>query len=85
MPCREIFETESKQYRDEVLPPDVKARISVEAAATLGWERFTGDDGVMIGIDRFGSSAKGELNMEKFGFTAGNIIKKARELTGMKK
>jgi transketolase len=80
MPCRESFEKQSAQYKDKVLPPGVTARITVEAAATFGWERYAGQEGISIGIDRFGASAKGSVNLEKFGFTAENIIEKSRKL-----
>jgi len=63
-----------------VLPPDIKARISVEAGSTQGWHKYIGLDGIVIGIDRFGASAPGVMLLEKFGFTAENIVTKAREL-----
>lgn len=80
MPCRESFEKQSAQYRDKVLPPGVTARVTVEAASTFGWEKYAGTEGITIGIDRFGASAKGSVNLEKFGFTAENIIEKSRKL-----
>ncbi|MBA3583623.1 MAG: transketolase, partial [Gemmatimonadetes bacterium] len=82
MPCWEAFEEQDTEYRDEVLPPDVTARVSVEAGATLGWERWIGDRGTAIGIDRFGASAPGETNMAKFGFTAERIAEAVRALVG---
>jgi transketolase len=69
----ELFERQDQSYRDEVLPPQITTRLAVEAAASFGWERYTGSAGKVIGIDRFGASAPGDLNMEKFGFTARNI------------
>ena len=57
MPCWELFAEQPQDYRDEVLPPDVRARVSVEAGITHGWERWIGDRGVAIGVDRFGASA----------------------------
>ncbi len=57
MPCWELFERQDQAYRDAVLPPAVKARVSIEAGATLGWSRWVGDRGVALGIDHFGASA----------------------------
>jgi transketolase len=76
----ELFSRQSETYQREVLPPEITARVAVEAASPFGWERFTGSSGKIIGIDRFGSSAPGDLNMEKFGFTAENIAKTVEEL-----
>ena len=78
----ELFSRQSEKYQREVLPPELTARVAVEAASPFGWERFTGSGGRIIGIDRFGSSAPGGLNMEKFGFTAENIAKTVEELLG---
>ncbi len=82
MPSWELFESQSKEYRDYVLPPEVKKRISIEAASVFGWERYVGSEGVMIGMRRFGASAPGEFLMQKFGFTAENIVEKSLELLG---
>ena len=84
MPCTEFFEAQGESYRNEVLPPDVTERITVEAASTSGWHRYAGPEGAVIGIDHFGASAPGSVNMKKFGFTAENIIGKARTLLGGK-
>jgi len=80
MPCWETFEAQSAEYRESVLPAVVKARVSVEAGTTFGWHRWIGDAGIAIGIDRYGSSAPGEINMEKFGFTADNVARAVRSL-----
>jgi transketolase len=80
MPSWEIFAAQSDAYRDEVLPPEITARVSVEAAATFGWERWIGDRGVAIGIDRFGASAPGETNLEKFGFTTERVVESVRQV-----
>lgn len=80
----ELFERQPKEYKDTVLPPEVKKRVAIEAGSTHGWHKYAGMDGVIIGVDRFGASAPGEMVLEKFGFTAENIIKKARELLGKK-
>jgi len=76
----ELFHRQPPAYQAEVLPPEITARVAVEAASPLGWERFTGTHGRIIGIDRFGSSAPGSVNMEKFGFTAENIARAVEEL-----
>jgi transketolase len=85
MPCWETFEAQTAEYRESVLPAAVKARVSVEAGVTLGWHRWVGDTGVAIGIDRFGASAPGETNLEKFGFTAENVARAVRGLVGSAK
>ncbi len=74
MPCWSLFEAQDRAYRDEVLPPSVKPRVSVEAGVTLGWRRWVGDDGAMIGIDgRFGASAQGQTVLDHLGFTPENV------------
>ena len=80
MPCWELFELESPDYRDEVLPPDVKARISVEAGVALGWKKWVGDDGDSISIEHFGASAPGGTVLEKFGYTVDNIVARSLAL-----
>jgi transketolase len=80
MPCWELFEEQDQAYRDQVLPPAVRARVSVEAAATFGWTRWVGEDGASVGIDHFGASAPGELVLEKFGFTPDDVADRARAL-----
>jgi len=78
MPSWELFQAQSDEYRETVLPPEVTARVAVEAASPHGWERYVGSDGAMIGIDRFGASAPGEINMQRFGFTPENVVAHAR-------
>ena len=80
MPCWEIFETQSRDYQESVLPAALTARVSVEAGVTFGWQRWIGDRGVAIGIDRFGASAPGEINMERFGFTPDRVVRAVRSL-----
>jgi transketolase len=80
MPSWELFEEQPQSYRDSVLPPDVNARVTVEAGGTHGWERYAGPAGVMIGIDRFGASAPGSKVMTELGFTVDNVASKARSL-----
>jgi transketolase len=65
-----------------VLLPSVRARLAVEAALPMGWHRYVGDSGDIIGVERFGASAPGNVVMEKFGFTAGNVVERARGLLG---
>ncbi len=79
MPCWELFEDQDADYKEQVLPRNVSARVSVEAAASLGWERFTGDRGTCIGMERFGASAPAGELAEKFGFTPDNVARIARE------
>jgi transketolase len=80
MPSWELFEKTSKGYKHNLLPPEVTNRIAVEAGSPIGWERYTGNSESIIGIASFGVSAPGGLVMEKFGFTAENIVQKALEL-----
>jgi len=79
MPSWAIFETQSDEYKKQVLPPSVKARVSVEAAATLGWDRYVGPSGKMIGMHRFGASAPLKDLLKKFGFTTEKVVEAARE------
>jgi len=80
MPSLELFERNPREYKDKVLLPEVKSRLVVEAGQPMGWERYAGQDGSIIGITGFGASAPGEVIMEKFGFTPDNIVQKATEL-----
>ena len=70
----------STTYREAVLPPHVRARVSVEAASPFGWERHVGRDGAIIGVDRFGASAPGPVVMREYGFTAEHIVSTAKRL-----
>ena len=80
MPCWELFEAQPSEYRDEVLPPDVKARLSVEAGVALGWKQWVGDEGDSISIEHFGASAPGNTVLEKFGYTVDNVVARALAL-----
>jgi transketolase len=80
MPSWELFESQERSYRESVLPSSVPRRVSIEAGATLGWERYVGSAGVTFGIDRFGASAPCEVNLEKFGFTAEAVATIAKDL-----
>ncbi len=75
-----LFESQTDEYREKVLPRKVKKRVGVEAGSSFGWDRFIGDEGVMISRDDFGASAPFETLAREFGFTADNIISKVREL-----
>jgi transketolase len=79
MPCREWFEACDQSYRDEVLPPQVRARVSVEAGVPLGWRDFVGDDGRIVSIDHFGASADATTLFREFGFTPAAVVAAARE------
>lgn len=74
MPCWEVFERQNEEYKTSVLPSDVKAKVSVEAASTFGWHKYVGDNGYSLGIDHFGASAPGNVLFEKYGFTVENLI-----------
>ena len=80
MPCVELFESQPNDYKEAVLPADVKARVAVEAGATAGWYKYVGLDGKVVGLDRFGESAPGGLLMEEFGFTVDNVVKAVEEV-----
>jgi transketolase len=80
MPCWELFAAQSAEYRDEVLPPDVKARLSIEAGVSLGWSEWIGDHGDSVSIEHFGASAPGPTVLSKFGFNVENVTAKAAAL-----
>jgi transketolase len=82
MPSWELFEQQSQAYQDEVLPPEVTARVSVEQASTFGWERYVGSSGAMLGMARFGASAPLKELQKKFGFTVGHVVEVARAQLG---
>jgi transketolase len=77
-----LFSGQDRSYRDRVLPPEVTARVSVEASTTLGWERWVGLSGGSVGVDRFGASAPSPVLYEKLGVTAGAVVERAREILG---
>jgi transketolase len=79
MPCCELFEKQSSEYREQVLPSTVRARVAVEAGATMSWARYTGLDGTIVGLDRFGASAPYQTLYEKLGITAEAVANGARE------
>jgi transketolase len=80
MPCWELFEEQPSEYRDEVLPPDVKARLSVEAGVAMGWSKWVGDRGDSISIEHFGASAPGNKVLEEFGYNLENVVARATAL-----
>jgi transketolase len=79
MPSWELFEHQTKQYRDSVLPPSVKARVAVEQASTFGWERYVGNSGSVIGMNTFGASAPLKELQRRFGFEPGNVVAAAKQ------
>ena len=82
MPCCELFEEQSAQYRESVLPSSVRARVAVEAGCSATWYKYVGLDGKVVGIDTFGASAPADVLMAKFGFTAENIVAVCQEVLG---
>jgi transketolase len=82
MPSWNLFEAQDAGYRESVLPKSIKKRVSVEAGATIGWERWTGDEGTVIGIDHYGASAPGDEIMKHFGFTSEHVTSAALRLLG---
>jgi transketolase len=79
MPSWEIFEKQSDKYKESVLPAAVKARVSVEAGATFGWDRYIGAQGASIGMHSFGASAPLKDLLKKFGFTADHVVEVAKQ------
>jgi transketolase len=80
LPCWEIFEKQDQAYRDEVLPPGIAARVAIEEGSTLGWERYAGTEGAIMGMSTFGQSAPFKDVEAEFGFTVENVAKVAREV-----
>ena len=84
-PSWELFEAHTKRYQEEVLPPHIKLRLAVEAGVAQGWERWVGERGAIISLERYGTSAPGDVAMEKLGFSVKNVLKHARALLKTKK
>jgi transketolase len=82
MPSWELFDAQPREYRDSVLPPALAARLAVEAGASQGWHRYAGDRGEVLGVDRFGASAPGEVVMREYGFSVENVCARALALLG---
>ena len=80
MPCMDVFETQSKEYKEEVLPKTVRNRVAIEALSSFGWDRYTGLDGRVISMNSFGASAPQDLLFKKFGFTKENVVATAKEV-----
>jgi transketolase len=80
LPCWERFDAQDQAYRDRVLPPAVRKRVSVEAGVSLGWERWVGDEGAIIGIDHFGASAPAGTIFKEFGFTTDRVADVGRRV-----
>ena len=85
MPYWELFDKQSQQYKDSVIPPNVKARVGIEAGVELGWHKWLGENGIFIGMSSFGASAPGKVCFEKFGITTENVIKAAKKSTANSK
>jgi transketolase len=80
LPSWDLFERQPLSYREAVLPPAVRARVSVEAAAPFGWERYVGLDGAIVGVMGFGASAPGPVVMREFGFTPEHVVETAHRV-----
>jgi transketolase len=80
MPCWEFFDEQSPKYKESVLPPNVTARLAIEAGVSLGWSKYVGDNGDTLTVDKFGASAPAADVFREFGFTVENVIKKAKKL-----
>jgi transketolase len=80
MPSWDRFEAQSAEYKQSVLPKEVKKRLAIEMAASLGWERYVGDEGDILAIDRFGASAPGSTIMKEYGFTVENVVARVKAL-----
>ncbi|MEH7345990.1 transketolase [Bacillus sp. JJ1532] len=80
MPSWDRFEAQSKEYKESVIPKDVKKRLAIEMGASLGWHRYAGDEGDVLCIDQFGASAPGEKIIEEYGFTVDNVVARVKSL-----
>ena len=78
MPSWDRFEQQSKEYKESVLPRNVKKRLGIEVGASFGWHKYTGDEGDVLAIDQFGASAPGEKIMEEYGFTVSNVVARVK-------
>jgi transketolase len=84
MPSWELFEAQTQEYRDSVLPPSIQARLAVEAGVSQGWHRYVGDRGDVISVDRFGASAPGPVVLREYGFSTENVCQRALALLEQK-
>jgi transketolase len=80
MPCTDLFDSQSDEYRQQVLPSEIAARVVIEAGVTENWWRYAGERGQVIGIDQFGKSAPAPELFEHFGFSTDNVVAKAKEV-----
>jgi transketolase len=80
MPCWVIFDRQPLEYRESVIPPGVRARLAIEAGASLGWKRYVGDGGDSVSLDRYGASAPGEVALRELGFSVENVVRRAKAL-----
>jgi transketolase len=80
MPSWELFEKQTEEYRNKIFPPEITVRMSIEASVTLGWHKYVGLQGEIVGIDHFGASAPGKTVLKEFGFTSENVLKRVRAL-----
>ena len=80
MPSWDLFEKQSKEYKQSILPKEVTKRLTIEMGSTMGWHKYAGTEGAVLGIDRFGESAPGGLLVKKFGFNVENVVRMVKEL-----
>jgi transketolase len=78
MPSWELFESQSRAYRDSILPPDLTARVAIEAGVPTGWDRYVGTEGEIIALNRFGASAPSGVLAKEWGFTADGVATRVR-------
>jgi transketolase len=79
-PSWELFQSQDEAYRNQVLPPEIKMRLSVEAGVSQGWEKWVGDNGTCLSVERFGASAPYKAIFEHYGFTVNNVIQLSKQL-----
>ncbi len=79
MPCWELYDRQSRDYKDSVIPPQVNARVGIEAGVELGWSKWLGQKGVFVGMSSFGASAPAKVCFEKFGITVENVVATAKK------
>lgn len=80
IPSWDRFESQDETYKNEVIPPHIKKRVAIEMASSLGWERYAGDEGKIIAVDKFGASGQGDIVVKEYGFTVENIVNHVEEL-----
>ena len=82
MPCWEAFKAQPASYRESVLLSSVPVRVSIEAGVTFGWDKWVGEEGFSIGVDKYGASAPAEVVMEHYGITAAHVVEQVKRLIG---